>query len=355
MRLRGIAIVLAGIAAVGAGLHWLPGYRMEREAAAARREGVWTETGDVRRAIAAHLPKGENAAPFIRAAIAETKARRTKVSGLEDNLQTFLKGKGTEEADAQVRGFVSENPDLIASWQRAAACPRLDYGRSWEQGYAVLMPELMEVKWGARLLTAVARMGLDPKANLLAAARLGVLTGQEPDLIAQLVRVAIGHLALREAEEEGLGQTVEAALGPPIDLRWAYASEPAFTISTMRQIGGPEWNRTMGSSADDALVYRLRRMGSGKDDATIEVVREYRALWRELPKDGTDYAAAIPVVARHNPRIVKTMGSISAIMAALAGDDEDQTMTQPLKSFAKLEAERKAVREGRPLPPSAKP
>ena len=107
-----VAIAL-GAALVGLAL-WLPGYRLDRELAAARREGLWTETADVLRHTSG-VPTADNAAPLIRRAISMEKA-----TPLDDAARKLLKGTATP---AEI--VASEGADRRAPGDPRRVAPRL--------------------------------------------------------------------------------------------------------------------------------------------------------------------------------------------------------------------------------------
>ncbi|GEM_PF-3649146 len=99
---------------------WLPGYRLERELAVARAEGLWTEASDVRAAVGTAKPE-ENAASLVRALIAETKTRGLEAESLRTPLAAVLKGAATPAHTATIRFLCTKNADLAARWRVAAA------------------------------------------------------------------------------------------------------------------------------------------------------------------------------------------------------------------------------------------
>ena len=332
--------LVAGALAVGF-VAWVPDYRLHAEETAARREGIWTETSDVRRGLNERLPAGENAAPGFRAAIAANRAATAAPKKLVRSAR-LIEGMATATQVADWRADLLLRRGLLARWQAASVPPRLDYGRQWEKGMALLIPEYSQVKSGAHLLIAAAHLGVEPRKNLLAAARIANLSGQEPLLIAQSMKADIGALALTEARRQGLGREVEAALGPPIDFRWALACEPLGVIDMMRRIGSPEADRWLGTPLNNGALERIKHTGPWKANATRAMIHRYRALWRELPKDPTDYEGAIRVMDRHMPGIDAALGDFSEVAAKIMGGSQADV----LRSFAKFEAERRAARKG---------
>jgi hypothetical protein len=322
---------------------WFPYYRLDREVAAARSEGLWTEPSDIPRGIHGNFPQGENAAPLVAAAISMARPRDFDRQDVSTAMKNLLKGSATNDERAKVRLALLANPELLASWRAAAECPRLDFGRDWSRGYATFFPELSGLKRGAQLLAAAAALGLEPKENLRAAARLSVLARQEPAIIAQIVSVSMGRIVLKEAKREGVAPEIESALGPPIDVRWAYAGELAMALDTMRRVGSPEWFREMGTSDTRGFLERMRNAGPWKANAAFRVVHDHREFWREMPKQGDDYDTAIRAIDRWIPRIDDELAGASPILGKLMSTPADAS--EAVKAIRNFEAERRAVRK----------
>ena len=335
-RMWWVAIAL-GAALVGFAL-WLPGYRLDREIAAARREGLWTETADVLRGTSG-VPEGENAAPLIRKAITITPREDPKT---DQAVNDFLKGKATAAQVALVRRENARHPEITAAWRLAATRPRVDYGRPWQEGAATLFPEFQSLRRGVKRLAVAARLGDHPRENLLAAAHLADLTRQEPVILAPLVSVAIGRIALREARHLGLAGEVEAALGPPLDVRQAYAAELASALDVMRNEGTDDWHRRMGLKEGPHLLYRIAHGEPRRSNETAALVHDWRGLWREMGS-GTDYPTAARAMRRWMPDINRRLVGWSEIYARL-GYQEGDVSDQAIGVFQKYADERAAAK-----------
>ncbi len=326
---------------------WLPGFRLSQEIAGARNEGLWTEAADVRKAVGPAGGEG-NAAAMVQAAMEDGKARGISEGGLVAAMGKVLKGNATEAQKRAVRDFCGKNEALAARWRAASAMPRLVFDRPWEDGLAVLYRELAPTKQAVRFLAASAEMGLQPRANLLAAARLSALMGQDPALISQIVRVSLGLTALREAKRLHLEREVEAALGPPIDARRVYAFEFSDVLQTIGRLDEPGWKARMwtpGHEPDDGFLGKLRRTGVLKANGTRKVVQRWREFWREMPREGTDYDGAIRALERRMPaaeRAASEHAEVFRTMSGPTGDPKETSMA--VRAFARFEAERKAAR-----------
>lgn len=328
---------------------YFPEYRLNQEIAAAKSEGLWLNLSEARTAIAKAWPSGDNAAVLVREAMA---LRRSKgIQNPEPELDDVLTGRATPDEKDLVRGYAVKNEALLDLYRRASKMPRMDYGRPWEQGFALLLPEYAVVKNGGKSLVAAAAVGIDPKENLLAAARLSVLTRQDPSLIAQMVSVAMGSTALRQAAKLGMGKEVDAALGAPIDVRWAYAMEFPACLDTARRVGTPEWDKSMGVPSE-GLWERIKRAGPTHTNAALTVVHDFREFWKAMPQDGTDYAAAIRAVDQKLPDVYDALARMSPAMGVVLSSS---SVSEAVKALQKFETLRAAARSGKPLPPSSVP
>ena len=339
-RMWWVAIAL-GAALIGFAL-WIPGYRLDREIAAARREGLWTETADILRHTSS-VPEGENAAPLIRKAITITPREDPKT---DKAIGDFLRGKATAAQVALVRRNNARHPEITAAWRLASTRPQVNYGRNWEEGSATLFPEFQNLKRGVKRLAVAARLGDRPRENLLAAARLADLTRQEPVILSTLVSASIGWITLREARHLGLGREVEAALGPPLDVRRMYAAELVFSLDYMRNDGTDDWNRRMGLKFGPSLLTRLTHAEPRRSNETAALVHDWRAMWRELGS-GTDYPTAARAIRRQMPGINDRLANWSEIYAMFNPDTDDIAAKFPL-ALQKYADERRKARESGP-------
>ena len=331
--------IAAGVLLLAFALGW-PSYRLNRELAAARREGLWTETADVLWGTSG-VPEAENAAPLIRATIA-----MEKVAPLDGVAIKLLKGTATSAETARLRRDILAHPETLAAWRLAATRPRVDYGRDWEEGAATLFPEFQGLKRGVKRLVVAARLGYSPKENLVAAARLADLTRQEPVILSTLVSASLGRIVLREAKRQGFSREVDASLGPPIDVRRAYAAELVFALDFIRNDGTDDWYRRMGVDRGPSLSERLTHLAPRRANETAAVVRDWRAMWHELGS-GTDYPAAACAMRRWMPRVNQRMADWSVLYARLGYDSDEDAAWVPL-ALQRYAEERRKARKSRP-------
>ncbi len=328
---------------------YFPVYRLNRELAAAKREGLLLDLSDVQPAISKSWPQGENAATLVRKAIASKKSHSISLPGRETD--DVLKGSATTQEKDQVRRYLAQNIAFLDLYRQASRMPRLDYERPWQQGFGLLLPEYAVVKNAGKTFVAAAALGIDPKENLLTAARLSVLTRQDPNLIAQLVSIAMGSTAIRQAAKLGLGREIDSALGAPIDVRWAYSVELPSCLDAARRIGTEEWDKSLGIPRE-GLWDRLRSGGPTRTNAASTIVHDFRAFWKAMPKDGTDYISATQAADQNLGGAYDELARMSPVMANLVSNSSN--LSEPIKAMQSFEELRKAARSGAPLP-SPKP
>ena len=181
--------------------------RLDAVRASARAEGLPLSLSEVETRSA--LSPSLNAAPVIAAAHAATEAVGREYDAPED--------EGIEALRASLDGF----EDAIDAWSAAGSYKECKFEREWELGSEVFFPELRQLKDGARLLLADARLArLDEdldrwKVRVSEARQLGRHAATDPTTIAGLVRLAIDEMVLSEIAEalqagSGSKETIEA-------------------------------------------------------------------------------------------------------------------------------------------------
>lgn len=291
----------------------VPPARLASERAAAKREGMWTTAADVRRAIGT-VPTADNAAPLIQAAIAADRKAGLKFD------------------DAS-----------LERWRTAASKPRLDYGRHYEDGYLVLFPELAPTQAAARALVHAARLGKDPKQNLLAAARLSALVRQEPGVIAAIISGRMAKQTLDAAQTLHLAPEVESALGPAPDVKWIIGPELTAFVDTYPLPQYESYLRDLGVHDQIGWFERLRHSGPMAQTAIAGGIGRWRTLWQHLPRDPHDLTAAAGVVDRDMPAIDKLMPDVADVMEKLTST-RGSGRGGFLRDLADLEHERASIR-----------
>ena len=164
--------------------------RLEEVRAAAKAEGLPLSLSEVdtRGTLAVHL----NAAPLIATAHAATEKVGREYEAPEDD--------GIDALRSSLEGF----EEAISSWSAAAGVKECKFERDWELGIEVFFPELEQLKDGARLLLADARLGRMEedlerwKSRVAEARQLARHAATDPTIIAGLVKLAIDDMVLSE-------------------------------------------------------------------------------------------------------------------------------------------------------------
>ncbi len=179
--------------------------------------------------IATNVPERKNAASLLRHAI-EAWPEKDAYGKID---KAFSEGRAAPL-------LPSLAPSLTLAHE-AAKRPQLDYGRDLDLGLFLDFPEGAYVKRIARALALRAELaaarGDDAAAlaDLEDARRIAVLTGQEPHLIASLVSVSTGMIALGAVE----GCLARAAKSPERLKRYAaWVAEPTPLPDVPRAIKG---------------------------------------------------------------------------------------------------------------------
>ncbi len=322
---------------------FVPDLRLNAELAAARREGLWASPEDIARdqkPVLAEL----NAMTLI-APLAE--AERTEIDmsdRLWEPMQNFVRGNATPSQAQIVKTWFQRRPELADEWREATRKTAFSSGTDWAKGFDRVWKG-DELRLGIERLIVASILGRDPRENLIAAARLGALTRQEPGLISQGLGYRYLEPMLRRAKQLGIVREVNAAFGPPADFRLAYRGLMADEVAMMEEVRGPDYrNRKIG--AKPTLEERFRQLAPFAAAAKQRVVLHWRQLWKDLPADPTDYTGAAEVLDRDYPLITAEIGEYSHPMDGMVGFHHSSFSSKPgdaLRRIAELEAMRKKV------------
>lgn len=326
------------IVAAGAITTLVPSHRLEAELAAARKEGIWTSGAEVRQRLP-NLADVDNAAPLAAAAISLSRKRPDPM--LDTKCEAVARGRASHADASWVRKALSLRDPLLQTWRAASEKPRLDFHRRWEQGYMMLLPELAEYKRAGNELIAAARVGIDPQKNLRAAARLSALLRQDPLIVSQTVSTEIGRRTLAAAKDLGFASQIEPDLGAPMDVRYALSTE---LPSALASIDAVRTGRTEPNGGGLGRVFV--NVGPVTDNRIYNVVHLFRLLWKEVGDHTTDYDRAAKVVDLRLGQFESAVAGTSPMLANMMSGS--QNAGQFVRDTGALEAERRAVRRGRP-------
>lgn len=311
-------VFVANLVAFGLATY-LPALRLEAELAAARREGAPTNPEEVRALFGPKRREDNGAWLAARAMENEFRAQaRAGFRAVQTNgiaVSRVIQGRARPGDRKIVADWLDRDPLLLEDWREVARQPHVAF---LMDEYPITIPEYRPVftslagshgmRLGQTRLLAAAAMGRSPRENVLCAARLVGKTKEDVGLVAPCLAYnrlpATFHLARRE----GVASQVRAALGPPPDIRRALA------IWLPEQLRSMEKVRHRSAQTFDGRTWmeRLRQTALLSTVAKIQVVRAWRDLWRELPVNPHDYAAATVVVDRHVPRLTRLLKGYSS-------------------------------------------
>ena len=290
----GIGGLALGVAVVAL----VPGWRFEKEKAAARREGLAITIPELK--PQPPVSEKDNAAPLVRIARAgwvRTGAYRRGLPILKADAHA-IDGTATATERAAVAAWSLRNAPNLAQWRDASRKPRVDYGDRAQYRWSEWGIDLIEDRYAARSLIAAAAVGIDVRANLLAAARLSALMRSEGEIHAASRAASLGIECLQVARRVGLLSEAKSALGPPTDVRAALRPGLPQLLDLIRDIRGQE-------TRDRASVWGwLVRFSPSSQGRELSAVRQWRALWAALPRDPSDYERAARVVDARLPTIM---------------------------------------------------
>jgi len=216
------------------------------ELKAARQEGVPLTPADLKRPYP--VPAADNAAPLYLSVL------DAPVPAPDDEAAArVLSSRATEAEKTAVRTLLVRLAPQIATLERAAALPHCDFHRNWALGPDLLLKEYAPMRRYARILGAKAVLeseaGRPEEAlrTIRVGARMGRHVGEDPILIAFLVRLAIEAIMdrafrgviSRNADRPdilALARQTDVAFGPPPDLRYAMSGEVVMCRTAAEQI-----------------------------------------------------------------------------------------------------------------------
>lgn len=370
-----IAVGLFGLmvlAGCGGGVWWALRFWDWGSAAAAfpeqwdlaKRRGVPLSAKD----LAPNPPVGpeENAAPYL---VRMTQAL-DKIKGTRQRLDEAK--TAAEKGDwAVVERILAVYEGALKHAEAAAQKPRVDFGRDWDLGAELQLPELGATGTAARLVSlralVRAEQGLSQGAleDLERARHLGDLAGQEPTLIATLVQVrtrsdaawAAERLAARWHQDDRKLAALEATwLRPrgPVDFVAAVRGESFMGFAVIRNI----LNRVEGPDGETRLDRsRLVREGVPDHEAVRALMSHHLSAWNkafvEIERHRNDprrLAAELDAIAYElgqRPSVTGTMASIVFPAFSAAGDAVVAVPTGDAAILELIRALRHRLREGK--------
>lgn len=257
----------------------------------ARAEGMATTAAEYRAGIPSAKPE-ENAAPLY----------RKLPFGKQPNWAKLTYDVNVLGDDASLRaakeGIALRAEDLRLGDQ-AAKLPRCWFDRPWEDGYAVLFPELAKMKNLARafaLRGTVAAQEGRPEDALADAGRLFIVAnhaGQEPHMIGQLVREAIQVIGMRALGEWSFAHRGEKRYAIALGRAAASMSMPNLkaerrgdlyaTLGLVELCATPQGRAKLGLKEDDvAPVEGLMSVLLPPGQAKVAIAKAERAYWAAL-------------------------------------------------------------------------
>jgi hypothetical protein len=277
---------------------------LERQRAAAKREGVPTEWADLYR-LAPTLPDEENAAiPYGLAFDTLKKSGDFKGVKLQPLILSIADGSAKPTDVAALKVALKTTESVLTLAKEGATRKGVFFNRQWEKGAALLFPEYSYARHLAQALVLRAMLSDNPATatdDLRAAARIRAHIGSEPVLIAELMANGIEadvHQGIRYLGRRGGAWT--AAVAPVLDdlgdippLRTTLASEAVWGAHF-----GDEIQRAGGiqgfSSMYGQIPAELRLVGFSPVRRAMEarVFEYWRNAWKALPDDPTDFRKA---------------------------------------------------------------
>ncbi len=270
----------------------------EEQLRLARAEGLPTNAAEFAAQIEPANPE-ENAAPIYR-----RMSKRVREARSANPKVLFAERPPTTSELAVATASLARFSDVLQELEAATDLPKCWFDRDWTLGPAVLMPELADMKAGARLLelrgsAAVAEGRVeDALRDAERILRIAAHAGGEPHLISHLVADAIHVIAMQSLARwsfasrspvytQALERAVESFPRPDVAKEWS--GELFSVLSLIELCETKEGRDRLGLREEDIQpVDMILGLVTSKAKARIEIVRAHRAFWSALLSDAPD-------------------------------------------------------------------
>lgn len=314
MTARRVSIGLAAGAVAVAAIFWgVHEARARQEADAyleqlrlARDEGL-PATASEYAAFIAPAADAENAAPYYRRLQTAAAIPADVDLGELDRTLCFHPSPETAaEARARLAKFRARLDLVDAASQR----PRCWFNRRWE-GEATLFRELPDMKSAARLLALRGSLAAsegrvaDALADTQRVFQVARHAGEEPHMIAALVRESIYSIGLRDLaawafKHRDRPEYVEALKSavqhfPRFDLKSEHRADLYNVLSTIELCATPEGRARLGLAEEDVAkgAERIFPVLLSQSKSRIEIVKAVRAAWAALDRPARERPALL--------------------------------------------------------------
>ena len=279
---------------------------LDRQRAAAKREGVPMEWDDLRR-LAPPIPLADNAAVAYARAFAALKASGGLKGVKPETLMKEIAAGTAKPADlALLRAGLAKAAPALAEAREGSQRQGFSFDRKWELGSALTFPEYADERGLVRAFVLRAMIAKSPPEaadDLRTAARMRAHFGSEPVLIGALVGNGVEtdvHRGIRAIGRRG-GAWAQAVapvlddLGPIPLLQRSLACEAAFGnqfTDELEKSGPGAFFPTDVEGTSTPVAFRLARFRPVREAYQSRVVEFWRGAWAALPTDPTDFRAA---------------------------------------------------------------
>lgn len=247
---------------------------------AARKEGLPLDPADLR--PTPPVPAELNAAPLYRK-IDALWNRNAKANRDADNdaLSAVARPAHNETDRSKAREVIQRNTEIVRLAERASILPRCDFQRPYEEGPNMKLPEYGTARTLARFFAARAILESDagkPEAalaDIAAGARIGRHVGEDPIMIAMLVRIAIDAIM-----DRAYRQVIIAYRDRPDVLRLAARTSAEFGAA-------PKLIVSLGS---DVIMGRVAIQMMRSDQFED---KRFRSIMRAMGEKSSTHAAVV--------------------------------------------------------------
>jgi len=294
----------------------------------------------------ARFPDSENAAIPLREAhlLLSSSDAADRLGVTKEELQdakSFLQGRRLtvrlnqepQAAEALVRVYA--RPLDLA--REAARRPYYYFDRKWDAGAVLPFPEFTSFRQIIHSLLVAswikASKGRRDEAleDMVAAARICRLVREEPTSIATIISTsgeAVVLMILQALQKKNPSDTfwlyatgpVLAAFGPPVDVRHSLGLEIFAMTTGLDAFMKPDAEETFGNLEGRSRTY-IRR--DRRAQTEMQVLRAYRTLFTNWPKDPNDYLEIRKVAQKPAEQIDLALSGFSSVISQMSAGSQD--------------------------------
>jgi hypothetical protein len=297
--------------------------------ALARKEGIPTSAAEFAATVRTATP-AENAAPLYKQL-----HQVSKVSPAVDKAVQVIRDGGSVGG---VQKLLTQEAETVALLDRATRLPRCWFDRDWSEGAALLLPELANMKFGAKLLVArgwVSASEGHPTQAIEDTNRLSMMARhlrEEPIDISGLVgdtveRMAVQSLAewsliYREPAYAAALERMVKTMSPP-DVKREMAAHLYWALDMIDLMKTPEGRAKIGlHEGGQSGLETAAPLLFNQRDAKTNMVKAFRKYWAGLDNPTKNEAQLQDAISEFNQAMLAYPTAADVFQKLGSGEDD---------------------------------